>query len=59
MSRDPLREQPTHPGEQHGKRDAEHYENRGAGDAPDKLIPADGDTPAKKPGTAPSAATDR
>ncbi|MCC4616591.1 hypothetical protein LL972_11360 [Xanthomonas campestris pv. asclepiadis] len=59
MSRDPLREQPTQPGEQHGKRDAEHYEDRGAGDAPDTLIPADGDTPAKRPGTAPSAATDR
>ncbi|MCC4604706.1 hypothetical protein HG421_19400 [Xanthomonas campestris pv. badrii] len=53
MTRDPLREQPAQPGEQHGKRDAEHYEDRGAGDAPDTLVPADDDTPAKKPGSAP------
>ena len=53
MSRDPMREQPTHPGEQYGKRDAEHYEDRGAGDAPETVIPADDDTPAKTPGTAP------
>ncbi|GAE48483.1 hypothetical protein XPR_2994 [Xanthomonas arboricola pv. pruni MAFF 301420] len=59
MSRDPLRDQPTQPGEQHGKRDAEHYEDRGAGDAPDTLVPANGDTPAKKPGTAPSTVADR
>ncbi len=59
MSRDLLREQPAQPGEQHGKRDAEHYEDRGAGDAPDTLIPANGDTPAKKPGTAPSTVADR
>ncbi|MFC7521136.1 hypothetical protein ACFQS6_15535 [Xanthomonas populi] len=58
MPRDPLRGQPTQPGEQHGKRDAEHHEDRGAGAAPDKLIPADADTPAKTPGNAPSAATD-
>ncbi|MBO9769580.1 MULTISPECIES: hypothetical protein [Xanthomonas] len=54
MSRDPLRDQPAQPGEQHGKRDAEHYEDRGAGDAPGRLIPADDQTPAKKPGSAPS-----
>ncbi|WP_115046115.1 hypothetical protein [Xanthomonas arboricola] len=59
MSRDPLREQPPQPGEQRGKRDAEHYEDRGAGDAPDKLIPADSETPATKPGTAPSTVADR
>ncbi|MBB4133300.1 hypothetical protein [Xanthomonas sp. 3075] len=59
MSRDPLRDQPTQPGEQHGKRDAEHDQDRGAGKVPDQLIPADDNTPARKPGTAPSAATAR
>ncbi|MCC8538380.1 hypothetical protein ACI6Q5_20940 [Xanthomonas codiaei] len=53
MTRDPLREQPAQPGEQRGKRDAEQYEDRGAGDAPDTLIPADDDTPAKTPGSTP------
>ncbi len=32
---------------------------RRAGDAPDTLVPADGDTPAKTPGTAPSTVADR
>ncbi|WOB26580.1 MULTISPECIES: hypothetical protein [Xanthomonas] len=54
MSRDPLRDQPTQPGEQHGKRDAEQYEDRGAGDAPGRLIPADDDTPTKTPGSTPA-----
>lgn len=58
MSRDPLRDQPSQPGEPHGKRDAEHHEDRGAGDAPGRLIPADDQTPAKKPGSAPSTGTD-
>ncbi|PPV07652.1 hypothetical protein XBLMG947_1665 [Xanthomonas bromi] len=56
MSRDPFRDQPTQPGEQHGKRDAEHHEDRGAGDTPERLIPADEHIPARTPGTAPSTA---
>ncbi len=54
MPRDPLREQqPPHPGEQRGKRNAEHEEDRGAGEKPDQLIPADDESPAKLPGETP------
>lgn len=50
MPRDPLRETPPVPGEQRGKHDAEQMEDRGAGERPDELIPADSESPAKLPG---------
>jgi len=54
MTRDPLREKsPPLPGEQRGKRDTEQMEDRGAGERPDELIPADAESPSRLPGQPP------
>ncbi len=50
MSRDPLRERPTPPGEQRGKHDTQEAEDRGAGRRPDELISGDAEVPSRLPG---------
>lgn len=56
MSRDPLHERPSLPGEQRGKHASQEAEDRGAGRRPDALVSGDDERPSCLPGLTPVGA---